>query len=132
MLFHRRVFSLGSNDGVPVLVRRALVDGHLPYVVFREEGESPFRGALRANFESVATQYYLELIVRGQQRLGPHLHFVHERPLWSNGVVTFSAEWNEVHMELTPTGYRRGRWEPVTPEVLTQLSGELQPPRVVS
>jgi hypothetical protein len=132
MLYHRRVFSLGSSDAIPVLVRRALVDGRLPYVVFKEDVKSPFRGALKANFASAATQYYVELIARGQPRLGPHLRFVYERPLWTNGVVTFSAEWSEVHLELTAIGYRNARWEPVEPAVLAQLSEERQPPRVLS
>lgn len=125
MQYSRRVFTTGPNEAVSVYVRRLTIDG-TPYVVFREDPECAFKGALRSNFENLATLYYVELLMRGCGQPSASLRFVFEKPAWSNGRVMVAAEWREVSMLFTSDGYRSGKWRSLTEAEVRAFSGASQ------
>jgi len=125
MQYSRRVFTTGPNEAVSVYVRRLIVNG-TPYVVFREDPECAFKGALRAHFERLATLYYVELLMRGYGKHCASLRFVFEKPAWSNGLVTVAAEWREVLMIFTSDGYRSGKWRALTEAEICAFSAASQ------
>ncbi|WP_150126534.1 hypothetical protein [Burkholderia cenocepacia] len=125
MQYRKRVFTTGPSEAVSVYVRRLIVDGQ-PYVVFREDAQCAFKGALRSHFEKLATLYYVELLMRGYAKQCASLRFVFEKPAWTNGLVTVAAEWREVSMIFTADGYRSGKWRALTEAELRVFSGESQ------
>lgn len=106
-------------------VRRLVVNG-MPYIVFREDPECAFKGALRSHFENLATLYYVELLMRGYGNQCASLRFLFEKPAWSNGLVTVAAEWREVVMIFTSDGYRSGKWRALTEAEVRVFSGASQ------
>lgn len=121
MLYQKRFFTTGPYEAASVYVRRALVNGK-PYVILKDDPECAFRGALRAHFEQFATLYYVELLMRGHARLCSRLTFVFEKPAWTNGRVSFDAEWREVSMKFGATGYRLGQWRALTSAEISSLN----------
>lgn len=123
MTYRRRTFTIGTQDALSIFVKRVMKDG-VPYVILREDSTSPFRGMLRSHFEGIATLYTIELIMLGLAEHLPQLRFVFEKPAWSNGKVSFKAEWSEVRMPHSGRGYGLGYWSPLDAKTVEWLSGQ--------